>query len=215
MRSMQKVTAFVTRQKGERAELLLLEHPTAGIQLPAGTVELGESVEAAVIREVAEETGLENVQIEGNLGQIQLNLPENEKIIARVTKLFDAPASDASSVGGFGLDRGSLVTVQKIHDSFAEVISDPLDLSQSPPVRVNGVRGYVRRSLLAGTAERHFFHLTLTGPAPDQFESFTDGVRFRCFWAPLTPVPTLHPAQQGWLDQVYPHLMDAVTAKEG
>lgn len=207
MRTIQKVTAFVTRVVGGRTELLLMEHPMAGIQLPAGTVELGEPVEAAVLREVAEETGVENVRIIRELGQINIELPENERIISRVTKLFDAPASDASSVDGYGLRRGSPVKVVQHIDTFAEVICDPLDLSQVPPVRVNGVRGYVRRSLLVGTAERHLFHLTLTEPVPEQIESYSDGVVFRCFWEPLVPKPVLHPAQQGWLDGVYPVLL--------
>jgi 8-oxo-dGTP pyrophosphatase MutT (NUDIX family) len=207
MRSIQKATAFVTRLVEGTAELLLIEHPTAGIQLPSGTVELGETVEAAVLRETAEETGLENIRIIRELGRINIELPENESIITHVIKLFDAPASDASSVDGFGLSRGSPVTIVKIIGSFVEVICDPLDLSQIPPVRVNGVRGFVRRSLLAKTAERHFFHLALTQPAPEQITSFTDGVAFRSFWETLVPVPKLHPAQQGWLDQFYPSLL--------
>jgi len=208
MRSIQKVTAFVTRMVVEKAELLLMEHPTAGIQLPAGTVELGETLEAAVLREVVEETGLETVRIVGELGQITAELPENEGILTRVTKLFDAPVSDASSVGGFGLRRGSPVKIVGIIDTFAEITCDPLDLSQTPPVRVNGVHGFVRRSLLAGTAERHLFHLELTQAAPKQLPSDTDGVTFSSFWAPLVPMPALHPAQQNWLEQVYPQLLD-------
>lgn len=213
-RSIQKVAAFITRIVGGSAELLLLEHPTAGIQLPAGTVELGETVETAVLREAAEETGLAHLQIVGKLGQITVDLPEDERIITRVTKLFDAPTSDASSVGGFGLGRGSPVKVLQWNGSFAEVLCDPLDLSRTPPLRVNGVRGFVRRSLLAGTAERHLFHVGLTGPTAEQWESFTDGVSFRCFWSPLVPVPRLHPAQQSWLDQVYASLVDTVSLKD-
>lgn len=38
-----KVTGFVTRGR----ELLVFRHPTAGVQLPAGTVEAGETPEAA------------------------------------------------------------------------------------------------------------------------------------------------------------------------
>ena len=34
----EKVTAFVIRTANHRAELLLFEHPYAGIQIPAGTV---------------------------------------------------------------------------------------------------------------------------------------------------------------------------------
>ena len=39
----EKVTAFVTQEAPQGVELLLFEHPHAGIQLPAGTVELGEA----------------------------------------------------------------------------------------------------------------------------------------------------------------------------
>lgn len=209
-RAIQKVTAFVTRLVDGQAEILLMEHPMAGIQLPAGTVELAESLEAAVLRETAEEAGLERVELVGELGQIELELPENERIVTRVTKLFDSPASDASSVGGFGLRRGSPVRIKEIHGSFAEVISDPLDLSQMPAVRVNGVEGFVRLSLLTGRVERHLFHLTAVQATPNQWQSISDGVTFRLFWQPLEPVPTLHPAQQPWLEQVYDLLKQSI-----
>lgn len=54
----EKVTAFITRERTGVKELLLFKHPTAGIQIPAGTVEEGETPEKAVKREVYEETGL-------------------------------------------------------------------------------------------------------------------------------------------------------------
>ncbi len=52
-----KVVAYITR--GD--ELLVFTHrdfPEAGVQVPAGTVEDGETLDAAVLREVHEETGL-------------------------------------------------------------------------------------------------------------------------------------------------------------
>lgn len=52
----QKVTAFVVRERCGIKELLLFKHPTAGVQIPAGTVEDGEDIETAVKREVYEET---------------------------------------------------------------------------------------------------------------------------------------------------------------
>jgi 8-oxo-dGTP pyrophosphatase MutT (NUDIX family) len=214
-RAIQKVTALITRVVDGQAEILLMEHPRAGIQLPAGTVELAESLETAVLRECAEETGLEQVALTGELGQIELELPEDERIVTRVTKLFNAPASDASSVGGFGLARGSSVRVLRTENGFAEVVSDPLDLSQEPPVRVDGVQGFVRLSLLTGRVERHLFHLTAVQETPDSWQSFSDGVAFRIFWQPLTPQPSLHPTQQPWLDQVYPQLKQAVETGSG
>ena len=46
----EKVTAFITRETEYGCQLLLFEHPFAGIQIPAGTVEPSESPEKAVIR---------------------------------------------------------------------------------------------------------------------------------------------------------------------
>jgi 8-oxo-dGTP pyrophosphatase MutT (NUDIX family) len=209
-RAIQKVTALITRLVNDKAELLLLEHPRAGIQLPSGTVELAEALEAAVLRETAEETGLERVRLVRKLGDHAVELPENEAIITRVTKLFDAPASDASSVGGFGLPRGTPVRILQLQGSFAEVVSDPLDLSQTPPVRVNGVTGFVRLSLLTGWVERHLYHLTAVQATPDEWQFFSDGVAFRLFWQPLRPRPTIQPVHQAWLNQVYAALAQSI-----
>jgi len=55
--TIQKVLAYITR--GD--ELLVFTHrdfPEAGVQVPAGTVEEGETLDSAVLREVHEETGL-------------------------------------------------------------------------------------------------------------------------------------------------------------
>ena len=55
--TVKKVVAYIRR--GD--ELLVFTHrdfPEAGVQVPAGTVEEGETLDAAVLREVQEETGL-------------------------------------------------------------------------------------------------------------------------------------------------------------
>lgn len=55
----EKALIYLTR---DPSELLVLEHteehPTAGVQVPAGGVEPGEQPDATAIRELAEETGL-------------------------------------------------------------------------------------------------------------------------------------------------------------
>jgi 8-oxo-dGTP diphosphatase len=56
-RVVQKAFAYVTRGR-EVLVLLQPDFPEVGLQVPAGTVEPGESPERAVLREAHEETGL-------------------------------------------------------------------------------------------------------------------------------------------------------------
>lgn len=56
-----KAYGFVLREGAEGRELLVFEHaglPEAGLQVPGGTVEAGETPREAVAREVLEESGL-------------------------------------------------------------------------------------------------------------------------------------------------------------
>ena len=65
-----KVLAYVTRVRDGVVELLVHEHrdaPEAGIQVPAGSVEEGENLEAAVLRELREETGITAAAIAGRI----------------------------------------------------------------------------------------------------------------------------------------------------
>lgn len=62
-----KVFAYITH----RNRLLVFRHtdfPEAGIQVPAGTVMANEDLEAAVLREAEEETGLRDLTIKTCLG---------------------------------------------------------------------------------------------------------------------------------------------------
>lgn len=63
-----KAFAYITSQQ----KLLVFIHPhepEAGIQVPAGTIEVGETPEAAVLREAYEETGLSGLVLERFLGE--------------------------------------------------------------------------------------------------------------------------------------------------
>ena len=58
MRLVRKACACLLREGAQGTEVLVFDHPFAGTQLPKGTVELGEQPESAVVRELAEETGV-------------------------------------------------------------------------------------------------------------------------------------------------------------
>ena len=61
-----RVVAYITREGEKGRELLVFddpEHPETGVQLPAGRLDPGEGLEPALLREIAEESGLENVRV--------------------------------------------------------------------------------------------------------------------------------------------------------
>ena len=53
-----KVAPIVLRHRGDRTEVLVFMQPEAGTELVQGTVEAGESVSAAAVRELEEESGI-------------------------------------------------------------------------------------------------------------------------------------------------------------
>jgi ADP-ribose pyrophosphatase YjhB (NUDIX family) len=65
-----RVVAYITRDTHHGRELLVFEDPQhlhMGLQVPAGRLDAGEELEAALLREIAEESGLENVRVVGEL----------------------------------------------------------------------------------------------------------------------------------------------------
>ena len=210
MKRMKKVTAFITKGCGAEAKLLCFRHPTAGVQLPAGTVDVDESPETAVLREVWEETGLQNVTIAGKLGEQCEKLPANLRYVLRTTKLFDTPAFDASGLE-FILFRGSQIKHLRDYGSFAHVAYEEYDYNQEPPKLLIEYDGYVRRSSLTQQMIRHFYHLPTHSPTDATWTIRADGHLFQCFWVRLQPKPTLLiPPQQVWLDLNYALLLQSI-----
>jgi 8-oxo-dGTP pyrophosphatase MutT (NUDIX family) len=78
---LRKVIAYVTRQRDGQTQLLVFTHrgiPEAGVQVPAGTVEDGEDVAAAVVRELEEESGLSGLAMRGPIDVYQWDTPSGK-----------------------------------------------------------------------------------------------------------------------------------------
>jgi len=209
-----KVTAFIVRQdRSQRRELLVLAHPTAGIQVPAGTVEEGETFEDAVLREIHEETGLEQVRLVKTLAESSYSLKEDRCAFLHPTPLFSEPSLTSSRVDiGYGdgslFRRGMVVLLHREVEGWSEILHEEHDLNVSPPKIQFSIRGWVPSHYLTVQQARSFFLLTPTQETPDTWELLAeDRYLFRLHWIPLVPRPQLMAPQDGWLNIVYDQLM--------
>jgi 8-oxo-dGTP pyrophosphatase MutT (NUDIX family) len=193
MLTLDKVTAFITC--GSR--LLLFRHLFAGIQIPAGTVEEGETPEQAVLRETFEETGLSAVRIVRQVGAQETTLAPNTGLILTGTKVFARP--DPASFDWAFLRRGLTVQIERLEGDFAQVSYIEHDRITEPRYITYQITGWIPRACLAESARRTFFHLELLEAAPERWERFTDQHTFELFWAPLDDLPEIVEPQNGWV----------------
>ena len=199
----EKVTAFVTQERNGVTELLLFKHPTTGIQIPAGTVEGGESLETAVKREVYEETGLGIVKIEKSLGCIENELEENERIIAKTTPVYVNPSLNSIAYKE-ELTRGLTVNYNSKHKKFTHVSYIEYDSIPDPTYIRCKITGWVPSENVSARKTRYFFQLTTQEETAEEWEVKGDrGHIFKLFWAPISATPRIVPPQDKWLDYVY------------
>jgi 8-oxo-dGTP pyrophosphatase MutT (NUDIX family) len=106
-----KVLAYVVRRQAGRLQLLVFEHADgsdSGLQVPAGTVEASESLEAALWRELLEETGLRtpDVALVGKLAEAPEPELEQVRHIYLLKDAVGLPNNWRSAVAGEGEDQG-------------------------------------------------------------------------------------------------------------
>ena len=204
-KTVQKVTAFVVRERNGGKELLVFRHPTAGVQIPAGTVEEGEDIETAVIRETYEETGLRLVEIEKYLGCFENELKKTERIIARTTQVYIEPNLNAIPYKR-KLPKGLTVDYYATQEDFTHIsyIEYTYDALHKPVCINSNMTGWVPNENIGTQKKRHFFLLTTQEETEDAWELESDGGRiFMPYWTPLTPKPEIIAPQDKWLDFVY------------
>jgi 8-oxo-dGTP pyrophosphatase MutT (NUDIX family) len=199
-RWLEKITAFVTREGPAGLELLVFRHPHAGIQLPAGTVDEGETHEQAVLREVREETGLENVRVVRYIGTRRELPPGATHVVLHAATVYARP--NPTSFDWARLPRGASVRSEQEQGEYRQVTYIEYDRVPDPQYISYQITGWVPESALASSNLRHFYHLALTGRAPDEWEQFADQHLFRLFWSPLVQVDALMSPQDEWLAYV-------------
>ena len=203
----EKVTAFITQERNGVKALLVFKHPTAGIQIPAGTVEVGEDIETAVQREAHEETGLQNVKIEKYLGCFENELAEQERILAETTKVYIKPDLNAIPYKD-KLTRGLTVVYHSTHKDFTHVSYFEYDKFPDPSYIAYNISGWVPNKNLSKQKTRHFFLLSTSEKTEDMWELESDrGHIFQPFWTPLAPKPDIVLPQNRWLDFVYEKIL--------
>ena len=205
----QKVTAFIIRERNGIKELLVFKHPTAGIQIPAGTVEAGEDLETAVKREVYEETGLQSVEIEDYLGCFENELEDNERIIAETTEVYSEPNLTAIPYKR-KLSKGLTVDYHFTWADFTHVsyIEYEYDQFYEPICIDTNITGWVPNENISAQKKRHFFQLTTQEETADAWELKGDqGHIFKPYWTPLSPKPNIITPQDKWLDFVYEKIL--------
>ena len=181
-----KATCFITRRGAEGVELCVFEHPLAGVQLPAGTIESGEHPLLGAAREAFEESGLQPLRLVGELATIG-SAPDGSACLAEDVVL-----------GGDRVPRGN----------YARILEDR---GATLTVEVGGATGDVSRAALSFQGVRHLVHLTLDGAAPCEWWVITPdggGLTWRCHWVPLGSTHLL-PWHQQWLDLVRDDLLGA------
>jgi 8-oxo-dGTP pyrophosphatase MutT (NUDIX family) len=202
----EKVSAFITQKRNGVNALLVFKHPTAGIQIPAGTVEVREDIETAVQREAHEETGLRRVKIEKYLGCIENELTEQERIITHTTKVYIKPDLNAIPYKE-KLTRGLTVEYHSTCKDFTHISYFEYDQFPNPSYVAYNISGWVPNENLSNQKTRHFFQLSTTEETEDRWELKSDrGHIFQPFWIPLSPKPEIVSPQNKWLDFVYEKL---------
>ena len=203
-----KVTAFITRRgPAGQPQLLLFQHPQAGVQIPAGTVEAGEDWPTAVLREATEETGLTQLTIQRKLGQIDNELAADEMILKRDCHILSQP--DEHSLPFQPLfSRGYTFKVGQVNGRFRQVTYLEYDQLPNPQAITLYIDGWLPSDALSAVKTRHYVQLTCQETTPDRWSLPGDNNHiFSPFWADLRPKPTVVAPQNRWLDDVYALLL--------
>lgn len=178
-----KVTVFAMAG----SKVLVFDHPSAGTQFPAGTVDPDETSEAAAIRELSEETGL-LVSSVFCVGELETRREDG------IAYTLCGIQSDE----GITWPRGYRVLPQSMEDGQIHYTRQDVDYNQTPPKLLGESQGVTSSADLSYQVSRSFW------VAEVEFKSAWDWVgddenTWRCYFAEPADV-TPFGEQRTWLD---------------
>lgn len=205
----EKVTAFVIRKKNGVPQLLVFSHPSAGIQIPAGTLEENETLEKSLVREIKEETGLSKLKIIKKLGETLKFTGPNEAYLTQTLRCYSWPAQAAKRNGPL-CNRGLLLQTFERKVGFTHVKYAEHDLNKEPPVLLLELEGWLPSDALTREIRRHFYLLKVEEDTPEYWKIEADrGNIFQCYWVDVNAIPELIGEQAEWALQ-----LDGVSLEE-
>jgi 8-oxo-dGTP pyrophosphatase MutT (NUDIX family) len=201
-----KVASFVIHAADgdEEDSLLVFDHPLTGFQLPAGTVEHGERLEAAARREIREETGIHIRTSARVLGSETVRLPPDR------ARMLDTVESEETGEGE--RSRGELITFRRGHrvellerdQNRWRVRESVLDYTKEPPEPIDTKVGWVPMKAITTRLERTFFRFGYDEDVTRTDESHqADGREVTVKWISPSDAQTLFGQQSRWLDEYF------------
>ena len=200
-----KVTCFITCGLEDGENLLLLKHPYAGNQIPAGTVEEGESFVAAALREAREETGLANLDVVAELLSEREQLPPGTAVVQKTSLVYSRP--DSASFNWVTIPRGVRVDTRGAESGFVQI--DYVERERLGSERISfQVTGWIPEDALTTIVERKHYHLSCAASGELEWETLADHHKFVLRWSPLAEDPGLQEPFAEWFDSVKESFVD-------